>query len=160
MDTRPQSVSGPAVVALIATRGRFDLLRERALPSILAQTRVPDRLVIVADRTKEELPNRTWRNWHGSFRHSAAIGSRDRDALRHSGAKPAWNTGIDQLHRDAGIVRFADSGSSPFSTTTTRGPRPHRVVPRAAISRPEHGRSGPHPFGTLDPGHLHSIPDT
>lgn len=47
MDTRPQSVSGHAVVALIATRDRFDLLRERALPSILAQTRVPDRLVIV-----------------------------------------------------------------------------------------------------------------
>lgn len=111
MDTRPQSVSGHAVVALIATSGRFELLRERAIPSVLTQTRVPDRLVIVVDRTKEEMPDQDLANLRQQL--EAQCGDRLRVTVMRNRRTPAraagaWNTGIDQLHRDAGIARSAD----------------------------------------------------
>ena len=111
MNTPRTSLDAHAVVALIATRGRFDLLRERAVPSIVAQTRTPDRLVVVVDHSTEELSD-------------AALGAlgtelqsicgtrmpvtvlRNRRTPRRAAA--AWNTGIDQLHRDERFGRAAD----------------------------------------------------
>ncbi|GIK54141.1 MAG: hypothetical protein BroJett014_31140 [Planctomycetota bacterium] len=111
MDTRPQSVSGHAVVALIATRGRFDLLRARGLPSILAQSRRPDRLVIVVDQTKEDFPEPDRKAMAKQIQDQCGdrpIVTVIRNRRTPARAAGAWNTGIDQLHRDASIVRSAD----------------------------------------------------
>jgi broad specificity phosphatase PhoE/glycosyltransferase involved in cell wall biosynthesis/SAM-dependent methyltransferase len=166
MDTRPQSVSGHAVVALIATRGRFDLLRERALPSILAQTRVPDRLVIVADRTKEELPDPDLAELARQLQ--AQCGNRIRVTVMRNRrtrarAAGAWNTGIDQLHRDADIVRYADLWFVAILDDDDAWAPDHiESCLEAAIARDLNMvASGLIRFGTLDgPGHLHSIPST
>lgn len=166
MDTRPQSVSGHAVVALIATRGRVDLLRERALPSILTQTRVPDRLVIVVDRTKEELPDPDLGKLAQHLQ--AQCGNRIRMTVMRNRrtrarAAGAWNTGIDQLHRDADIVRYADLWFVAILDDDDAWAPDHiELCLEAAIARDLNMvASGLIRFGTLDgPGHLHSIPST
>ncbi|GJQ28712.1 MAG: hypothetical protein HBSAPP03_05960 [Phycisphaerae bacterium] len=164
MDTRPQSVSGHAVVALIATRGRFDLLRERALPSIRAQTRVPDRLVIVADRTKKELPDPDLAELARQLQ--AQCGNRIRVTVMRNRrtrarAAGAWNTGIDQLHRDAGIVRYADLWFVAILDDDDAWAPDHiESCLEAAIARDLNMvASGLIRHGTAnDPGHPHSIP--
>ena len=57
MATRLRSPDARSVVALLATRGRFDLLALRAFPSILAQSRLPDRILVVVDQPPSELPD-------------------------------------------------------------------------------------------------------
>lgn len=164
MDTRPQSVSGHAVVALIATRGRFNLLRERALPSILAQTRVPDRLVIVVDRTKEEMPDSDLAELAGQLQ--AQCGDRLRVTVIRNRRTPAraagaWNTGIDQLHRDADIVRFAKLWFIAVLDDDDAWAEDHiEVCLDTSIARDLNiVASGLIRHGTVDdPGHPHSIP--
>lgn len=164
MDTRPQTVSGHAVVALIATRGRFDLLRERAVPSVLAQTRVPDRLLIVVDRTKEELPDPDLAELARQLQ--AQCGDRIRPTLMRNRRTPArasgaWNTGIDQLHRDAEIVRFANLWFVAILDDDDAWAPDHvEACLDAAISRDLNMVAS----GLIrheapdDPGHRHSIP--
>lgn len=85
------SISLP-VVALLATRPTSDYLLSLSLPSIVSQSRIPDRVVIVADRKPL------------SFTEKLAI----EECLngipvtflqnqRATGAAGAWNTGLDYL---------------------------------------------------------------
>lgn len=165
MDTRPQSVSGHAVVALIATRGRFDLLRERAIPSVLTQTRTPDRLVIVVDRTKEEMHDQDLARLRQQL--EAQCGDRLRVTVTRNRRTPAraagaWNTGIDQLHRDAGIARSADLWFVAILDDDDAWMPTHiESCLEAAISRDlSMVASGLIRHESLDsPGHPHSIPD-
>lgn len=111
MEARPQSLNVRAVVALIATRGRIDLLRQRALPSILEQSRLPDRLVIVIDQAKEVLSDEALaalaRTLQGDCGDRIPV-TLLRNRRTQASASGAWNTGIDQLHRDATIMRQPD----------------------------------------------------
>ncbi len=166
MDTRPQTVSGHAVVALIATRGRFDLLRERAIPSILAQSRRPDRIVVVVDRTKEEWPEhareelaKELQDLCGDRPHITVMRNR-RTPARAAGA---WNTGIDQLHRDADIARYADLWFvAVLDDDDAWAPDHIAACLDAAISRDLNMVAA----GLIrheapdDPGHRHSIPES
>lgn len=164
MYTRPQSVSGHAVVALIATRGRFDLLRERALPSILAQSRRPDRLVVVVDKTKEEWPEQAreelakeLQDLCGDWPRVTVMRNR-RTPARAAGA---WNSGLDQLHRDADIVRFAslwfvailddDDAWAPDHVEACLDAAISRDLNMVASGLIRHEAPD-------DPGHRHSIP--
>lgn len=111
MDIRPQSHHVRSVAALVATHGRIDLLRQRSIPSILAQSRLPDRLVIVVDQSKDELSDSALTDLAETLQ--ADCGGRipvtvlrNRRTLQR--ASGAWNTGIDQLHRDGLIMRQPD----------------------------------------------------
>ncbi|MBL8862835.1 MAG: glycosyltransferase [Planctomycetes bacterium] len=102
MNTRLRSPDAPSVVALLATRGRFDLLSLRAIPSILAQSRLPDRILVVVDQRPSELPDdvlveqtRRLRALCGQVR--LTVLRNRRTPARASGA---WNTGLDQIHRE------------------------------------------------------------
>ncbi|MBL9120877.1 MAG: glycosyltransferase, partial [Phycisphaerae bacterium] len=166
MDVRPQSASGHAVVALIATRGRFDLLRERAIPSVLAQTRTPDRFVIVVDRSKEEMSDQSLADLARQLQ--AQCGDRIRVTVMRNRRTPAraagaWNTGIDQLHRDAGIARSVDLWFvAILDDDDAWAPTHIEACLDAAISRDLNMvASGLIRYETLDgTGHPHSIPDT
>lgn len=103
MATRLRPPDARSVVALLATRGRFDLLALRAIPSILAQSRLPDRILVVVDQTREELPDGVLAARTARLR-SLCRGRSQLTVLRNrrtqSRASGAWNTGLDQLHRD------------------------------------------------------------
>lgn len=98
---------GRTVVALVASRGQRELLLSRAVPSILRQTRLPDRLIVVVDQTKEELPEEERKilarkiQELGDSPISVTVLRNARTPRRAAGA---WNTGLDQLHRDARLV--------------------------------------------------------
>lgn len=101
---------GRIIIALVATQGRPELL-SRAIPSILGQTRLPDRILVVVDRDKSELPERELRDFSKSI-HSAC-GSRLRATVIRNVRTPhrasgSWNTGIDFLHRDARLIARPD----------------------------------------------------
>lgn len=92
-----------SVVALLATRGRFDLLALRALPSILAQSRLPDRILVVVDQPPSELPHDALAEQARQLR--AVCRGRVRLTVMRNRRTPArasgaWNSGLDQLHRD------------------------------------------------------------
>jgi len=86
MKTRP-----PKFVALIATCERPRLLAERALPSVAAQSRRPDWL-IVADDSKKSIRAR---NQEIVAKFSARFGIRARYVANHrtAGASGCWNSG-------------------------------------------------------------------
>lgn len=103
MATRLRSPDARSVVALLATRGRFDLLALRALPSILAQSRLPDRILVVVDQSPSELPDEALAEQARRLR--ALCRGRVRLTVMRNRRTPArasgaWNTGLDQLHRD------------------------------------------------------------
>jgi broad specificity phosphatase PhoE/glycosyltransferase involved in cell wall biosynthesis len=92
-----------SIVALLATRGRFDLLALRAIPSILAQSRLPDRILVVVDQSPSELPDEALAEQTRRLR--ALCRGRVRLTVMRNRRTPArasgaWNTGLDQLHRD------------------------------------------------------------
>jgi broad specificity phosphatase PhoE/SAM-dependent methyltransferase len=98
---------GRTIVALVDTRDRRELLLSRAIPSVLRQTRLPDRLVVVVDHSKEEMSGA---EMAALARQIQSVGDKSvsvtvlrnvRTARRAAGA---WNTGIDQLHRDARLL--------------------------------------------------------
>ncbi|MCH8270143.1 MAG: glycosyltransferase [Planctomycetes bacterium] len=95
-----------SVIALIATHGRDDLLLQRAIPSILGQTAAPERLMLVVDQTKDELPDSALASF--AKRVQARCGGIPASVLRNRRtlhtAAGAWNSGIDQLHRDARLM--------------------------------------------------------
>jgi hypothetical protein len=102
MNTHLRSPEARKVIALLATRGRFELLAKRAVPSILAQSRLPDQIMIVMDQTTSELSNDALKQ---EARRLRAL-CRDRIKLtilrnRRTShrAAAAWNTAIDELHR-------------------------------------------------------------
>jgi broad specificity phosphatase PhoE/glycosyltransferase involved in cell wall biosynthesis len=103
MDTCLRTPDARTVAALLATRGRFDLLARRALPSILAQSRLPDRIVVVVDELPSELSDDALAEERRELRALCrgkvrlTVMRNRRTQLRASGA---WNTGIDQLHRE------------------------------------------------------------
>lgn len=98
---------GRTIVALVATRGRRELLLSRAIPSIFRQTRLPDRIVVVADHSKEEMSGA---DMAALARQIQSLGDKSvsvtvlRNVRTPRRAAGAWNTGIDQLHRDARLV--------------------------------------------------------
>jgi broad specificity phosphatase PhoE/glycosyltransferase involved in cell wall biosynthesis len=103
MATRLRSPDARSVVALLATRGRFDLLALRALPSILTQSRLPDRILVVVDQSPSELPDDALAEQARRLR--ALCRGRVRLTVMRNRRTPArasgaWNTGLDQLHRD------------------------------------------------------------
>lgn len=103
MATRLRSPDARSVVALLATRGRFDLLALRAIPSILAQSRLPDRILIVVDQAPSELPDDALAEQTRRLR--ALCRGRVRLTVMRNRRTPArasgaWNSGLDQLHRD------------------------------------------------------------
>ncbi len=108
-DSSPRS-DGHTIVAIVATQGRPELL-SRAVPSILAQTCLPDRLLVVVDRDKQELPDAALKELAQTL--GTACGGRLRvtvlrNVRTHPRAAGAWNTGIDQLHRNAKLVARPD----------------------------------------------------
>ena len=110
MATRLRSPDARSVVALLATRGRFDLLALRALPSILAQSRLPDRILVVVDQPPSELSDEALAEQARRLR--AICRGRVRLTVMRNRRTPtrasgAWNTGLDQLHRD---IRQPDLG--------------------------------------------------
>jgi broad specificity phosphatase PhoE len=96
------------IFALLATRGRFDLLALRAIPSILAQSRLPDRILIVVDQTPSELPDDALTEQARRLR-AICRGKVQLTVMRNrrtpARASGTWNTGLDQIHRE---VRQAD----------------------------------------------------
>lgn len=98
-----RSPDARSVVALLATRGRFDLLALRALPSILAQSRLPDRILVVVDQSPSDLPDDVLAD-HARQLRALCRGRVRLTVLRNrrtpARASGAWNTGLDQLHRD------------------------------------------------------------
>jgi hypothetical protein len=78
--TRLRSPDARSVVALLATRGRFDLLALRAIPSILAQSRLPDRILVVVDQSLRNCRTTPWPSRPADSAPSAAEGPADRDA--------------------------------------------------------------------------------
>lgn len=104
MVTRLRSADARLVVALLATRDRFDLLAARAIPSILAQTRPPDRILIVVDQSTAELTDDALREAKRRLR-ALCRGKTRLSVLRNrrtpQRAAGAWNTGLDQLHRES-----------------------------------------------------------
>ncbi len=103
MDSRLRLPDARSVVALLATRGRFDLLSFRALPSILAQSRLPDRILVVVDQSPTELPDDALAEQARQLR-ALCSGKVRLTVLRNRRtpvrASSAWNTGLDQLHRE------------------------------------------------------------
>ena len=98
-----RSPDARSVVALLATRGRPDLLALRALPSILAQSRLPDRILVVVDQPLSELPDDALAEQARQLR--ALCRGRVRLTVMRNRRTPtrasgAWNSGLDQLHRD------------------------------------------------------------
>lgn len=98
---------GRTVAALVASRGRRDLLLSRAIPSILRQTRLPDRIMVVVDHTKEEFPEADRAELARQIQ-ALAGPSVTVTVLRNvrtpRRAAGAWDTGLDQLHRDARLI--------------------------------------------------------
>ncbi len=104
MDTRLRSADARSVVALLATRDRLDLLAGRAIPSILAQTRPPDRILIVVDQSTAELTDDALREAKrrlGALCRGKTLLSVLRNRRTPQRAAGAWNTGLDQLHRES-----------------------------------------------------------
>ncbi len=103
MSTRLRSPDARSVVALLATRGRFDLLALRALPSILAQSRLPDRILVVVDQSPSVPPDDALTEQARQLR-ALCRGKVRLTVMRNrrtpARASGAWNTGLDQLHRD------------------------------------------------------------
>lgn len=91
----PARVPNPFVVALIATRERPVLLR-RAVASVVAQTRVPDVLIVVEDE-------RTVGTEVRRAVHDLAVPANIDVVLlgnrRSAGASGAWNSGLDEATR-------------------------------------------------------------
>lgn len=82
------------VAAVIATKNRHRLLRERSIPSLLAQTRAPD-IVLVVDDSDASI-----RQANAAFVESLAIPGCEVAYLgntRTPGASGSWNTAIDRL---------------------------------------------------------------
>lgn len=94
------------VVALIATHDREHLLLSRAIPSVLAQTTPPDRLIVVLDKSKDEMSGERLAAF--ARRLQSECGELPVSVLRNfrtpRRAAGAWNTGLDQLHRDARLI--------------------------------------------------------
>jgi len=85
------------LVALVATRSRPSLLLHRALASIAAQHRRPERIVIVDDsRTEAEqaLTAEAVKRWRSCGNDAELLQNR-----RTPGASGSWNTGLDHLLR-------------------------------------------------------------
>ena len=89
-----------AVVALVATARRTQLLKHRALPSIERQSRPPWRVIVVDDSGDDAAAERTEglvRGWRPAGITVDAV-----DFLRNrrtKGAAGAWNSGLDHLLR-------------------------------------------------------------
>lgn len=164
MESRSQSGRSQVVVALIATRGRFDLLCSRALPSVLVQKRLPDRLVIVVDKPKTELSERQLGVLARRLRSQCEPGlpvTVLRNRRTESRAAGAWNTGIDHLHRELGIASSADQvfvailddddawTTEHVATCLDTAVASNRNMVASGLIRHE---------SPSDPGHRHSIP--
>ncbi len=86
--------SRPLVAVLIATRDRRELLSTRALPSIEAQTRPPDFVILVEDTRDFSRPSTRRLVRRKNLPRTTFLMLRNE---RHPGASGAWNTGIDHL---------------------------------------------------------------
>jgi SAM-dependent methyltransferase/glycosyltransferase involved in cell wall biosynthesis len=111
------------VVALIATADRPNLLEARALPSILAQRQLPDRVVVVNDsRTpaSHSLSEAVARRVS-----SAGIAVQLLRNRRTRGAPGAWNSGLDHILRHSAkpsqvFVAFLDDDDEWLSDHVAR----------------------------------------
>ncbi len=84
----------PKIAAVIATSNRFHMLAERSLPSVSAQTRLPDVLVVVDDSTLPARPA------NAVLVNSLVLSGCEVVYLeneRSTGASGAWNTALDFL---------------------------------------------------------------
>jgi GT2 family glycosyltransferase len=82
------------LAVVIATCNRFGMLSERSLPSVVAQTRLPDFLVVVDDSAPEV------RTANAALAGSLAIPGCEVSYLengRTAGASGSWNTAVDAL---------------------------------------------------------------
>ncbi len=85
------------VAVVIATRNRCALLANRALRSVVEQTRPPDRLIVVDDSDRRFLPDNR-RIVASVALPGCNVVYRTND--RTPGACGAWNVAIDMLHRE------------------------------------------------------------
>ena len=100
-----------SIAAVVATHNRPELLAERALASIAAQTRRPDYLVVVDDSDADTR--------HANVEIVASLTIPDARALylencRTPGASGAWNTALFHLHGidPLAYVAFLDDDDS------------------------------------------------
>ncbi len=84
----------PRLAVVVATCNRFGMLSERSLPSVAAQTRRPDFLVVVDDSDREA------RTANAELVGSLALAGCDVSYLenaRTAGASGSWNTALDAV---------------------------------------------------------------
>jgi GT2 family glycosyltransferase len=86
--------SPPELAVVIATRDRSDLLSQRALASVTAQTRGPDYLVVVDDSSPDVRPRVSDLI---SALHLPSCGITYIENTRTEGASGSWNTALDFL---------------------------------------------------------------
>jgi hypothetical protein len=84
----------PPLVALVATRPRIEALLTTSIPSIAEQARLPDALVIVADRLG--LPTDTRQALRATTPKTEV---HFLENVRASGAAGTWNTGLDFIQQ-------------------------------------------------------------
>ena len=97
MDQFSPLVWPPIVVALIPTRNRPELLRNRSLPSVLRQTRAPDHIIVVDDSSPHLRYETRQAVTALSESHPSAPAVSLLTNKRAAGAAGAWNTGLYQL---------------------------------------------------------------
>lgn len=102
------------IAVVIATKNRLQLLSERAVPSVLAQTHSPSRLLVVDDSDSEV------RVANAGFVRSLTVSGCEISYLENArtcGASGSWNTAIDHLTGGAAdpselFVAFLDDDDS------------------------------------------------
>ena len=95
--TRPKMGAGSTIAVIVATCDRPELLASRSIPSILAQIKQPDILIIIDDSRslKNKVKNAAYVQ---SIRSESTVISLVSNQ-RTPGASGAWNTGIDLIFR-------------------------------------------------------------
>lgn len=93
------------IFVLVATQPRLNCLFEVSLPSIAAQTRQADRVMIISD--KQKLSNQEIKRIKSILNNVEVIVLQNKYL---PGAAGSWNTGIDYInsHHDSGFVAVLD----------------------------------------------------
>jgi len=110
--------SSGGIIAVIATKDRFDLLSKRSIPSVVQQSRIPDCLIVVDDsQTTQREQNRAYVTSF-SFSSCKVIYLENR---RMPGASGSWNTVLDFACQEIGhpeslFLAFLDDDDAWAST--------------------------------------------
>ena len=149
----------PKIAVVIATRNREAELANRALRSVLAQTRTPDFLVVIddSDRRHHDANRRIVDGVTAPPGRAMRVRYLRNDRTR--GASGAWNVGLDWLHRqvddcDGLMIAILDDDDSwepdYLAACAARAEESNLDMVAADIIRHE---------GASDPGRMQAAPD-